>query len=61
MPSESFEKWAVEEVETGVAEAGMSTDDWIANKYSNDEWHLDELEPGALDGMSKDDADVKSL
>lgn len=39
MPSESFEKWAVdsEEVETRVAEAGMSTDDWIADEfYSND-------------------------
>lgn len=56
---EQYEKWVVQEAEAEAAEAGMSTDDWIANKYGNDEWYCDELEQGAFDGMSKDDADAK--
>lgn len=57
---EEYEKWVVKEFEAEAAEAGMSTDDWIANKYGNDEWYCDELEQGAFDGMSKEDADAKS-
>jgi hypothetical protein len=60
MFDERFEKWAVEQAEIRAAEAGMSTDDWIAQEYGNDEWYVDELEEGAFDGMSKDDADAKS-
>ncbi|KAG2347233.1 hypothetical protein BDR05DRAFT_996995 [Suillus weaverae] len=57
---EGFEEWAAKEFEARAAEAGMSTDDWIANEYGNDGWYPDELEQGAFDGMSKDDADAKS-
>ncbi|KAG1769833.1 hypothetical protein EDD22DRAFT_868132 [Suillus occidentalis] len=59
MTDEQLEKWVVEEVKERAVEAGMSTDDWIANEYGNDEWYFDEFEQGAFDGMSKDDADAK--
>jgi len=57
---ERFKKWAAEEVETRAAEAGMSTEDWMANEFGDDGWYLGELEQGAFDGMPKDDADAKS-
>ncbi|KAG1778726.1 hypothetical protein EV702DRAFT_1091416 [Suillus placidus] len=56
---EGFEEWAAKVAEARAAEAGMSTDDWIANEYGNDAWYPDGLEQGAFDGMSKDDADAK--
>jgi hypothetical protein len=57
---ERFKKWAAEEVETRAAEAGMSTEDWMANEFGDDGWYLGELEQGAFDDMPKDDADAKS-
>ncbi|KAG2040720.1 hypothetical protein BDR03DRAFT_948372 [Suillus americanus] len=54
-PGEGFDKWAAER----AAEAGMSTEDWIASQCGDDELYIDELEQGAFDGMSKDDADAK--
>ncbi|KAG2076297.1 hypothetical protein BDR04DRAFT_1139616 [Suillus decipiens] len=55
---EGSEEWAAKELEAGAAEAGMSTDDWIASEYGDDElWYPAELQQGVSDGMSKDDAE----
>ncbi|KAG1819145.1 uncharacterized protein BJ212DRAFT_74156 [Suillus subaureus] len=54
-----FEEWIAREIEERAAEAGMSTEDWIASQCGDDEWYSDGFEQGAFDGMSKDDADAK--
>ncbi|KAG2095701.1 uncharacterized protein F5147DRAFT_717870 [Suillus discolor] len=56
---EQYEKWIEKEIEERAAEAGMSTDDWIAQEYGDDDWYPYELEQGTFDGMSNDDAEAK--
>ncbi|KAG2049669.1 hypothetical protein BDR06DRAFT_692593 [Suillus hirtellus] len=56
---EQDEKWIDQEIEARAAEAGMSTDDWIAKEYSDDDWYPYDLDQGTFDGMSNDDADAK--
>ncbi|KAG1859257.1 hypothetical protein F4604DRAFT_1793099 [Suillus subluteus] len=58
-PGEGSEKWITEEIKERAAEAGMSTEDWIASQCDDDECYPYELEQGEFDGMSKDDANAK--